>query len=437
MTISLYLTRPTATAPTAIYALIFLNARRFKYYSREQVHPNNWSTEKHRTKRSFTGSLELNQRLNDFEATIQKTYRRYVNDRGEEPSPALLRALLDKEFFKSAEQDEYERKLKTFWGFFDDFLQRSENGTRLHIQNHTPLAANTIKNFRNLKAHLKNFEQAKKKKIDFDVIDLKFYQAFTGYLTISKGLGINTIGKLITNLKVLLREAWEAGATANTNFTHRKFRSYQVQTDAVYLTEAEIQALQKLDLSNSSRHDKVRDMFVIGCYTGLRFSDFSRLSYSHIIEGVIHITQVKTAAPLYIPVRAELKEMFKKYPDQLPTAMTNQEFNRVLKEVCRRCDALQEEVTINKIAGGRQLTVSKPKYEFVQSHTARRSFATNEYMAGDLQPFEIRAITGHKTDKAFYKYIRMTPKENAANVARKWEEREAQKMKKVPQLKAV
>lgn len=437
MTISLYLTRQTAKSPTAIYALIFLNARRFKYYSREQIHPTHWSTEKHRVKRSFTGSLELNQRLNDFEATIQDTYRRYVNDTGEEPSPALLRALLDKAFSKTAEQDEYERMLKTFWGFFDDFLQRSENGTRLHIQNHTPLATNTIKNFRNLKAHLKNFEQTKRKKVDFDVIDLKFYQAFTGYLTINKGLGINTIGKLITNLKVLLREAWEAGATPNTSFTHRKFRSYQVQTDAIYLTEAEIKSLQEVDLSTSSRHDKVRDMFIIGCYTGLRFSDFSRLSYAHIIENTIHITQVKTAAPLYIPVRAELKRIFDKYPEQLPAAITNQEFNRVLKEVCRRCDVLKKEVTIIRIAGGKQLTVCKPKHEFVQSHTARRSFATNEYIAGDLQPFEIRAITGHKTDKAFYKYIRMTPKENAANVARKWEERETRKMRVVQPLKAV
>lgn len=65
----------------------------------------------------------------------------------------------------------------------------------------------------------------------------------------------------------------------------------------------------------------------------------------------------------------------------------------------------------------------------VTSHTARRSFATNEYLARDLQLAEIRSITGHKTDKSFYKYIRTTPIENAENVAKKWKERENRKLR--------
>ena len=64
---------------------------------------------------------------------------------------------------------------------------------------------------------------------------------------------------------------------------------------------------------------------------------------------------------------------------------------------------MEKEITTHEIKGGKKITIIKPKYEFISSHSARRTMATNEYKAGDLEISEIMAITGHKTEKSFYK----------------------------------
>ena len=87
------------------------------------------------------------------------------------------------------------------------------------------MAPKTIFQFENLKRHLENYQKAKKTKIEFDKIDLTFYNDFVEYLTTKLKLAPNTIGKLITNLKVFLREAFDEGITTNNIFANRRFRS--------------------------------------------------------------------------------------------------------------------------------------------------------------------------------------------------------------------
>lgn len=276
--------------------------------------------------------------------------------------------------------------------------------------------------------HLCAFEKVSRRMIEFESIDMKFYYGFVDYLTQVKKLAINTIGKLITNIKVLMREAVEVGYTTNMEFTHRRFRSVSIETDAVYLTETEIIELRKLDLSPCKRLESVRDLFLIGCYTGLRFSDLSQLSIEAVSNNILTLIQVKTGDRVYIPLKNEVQVIIEKYDGAFPRAISNQKFNQYLKKICSGCELLKTEVVIIKFVAGKKISLVKPKYEFIVSHTARRSFATNEYLARDLQPAEIRAITGHKTDKSFYTYIRISPMENAANVAKKWQEREERRV---------
>ncbi len=329
---------------------------------------------------------------------------------------------------------------RTFWGFLQNFIDRMQSGSRVHLQKNTPLSQSTINNVRNLKNHLLEYERVSRRAIEFDTIDMTFYYGFTDYMTKVKKANINTIGKLITNIKVVMREALEFGYTSNMIFTHRKFRSAAADTDMVYLNTKEISEIGKLDLSEDQRLERVRDLFLVGCYTGLRFSDLSRLSTDAIDNDILCVTQVKTGDPVHIPLRLEVKTIIDKYDGKFPEPISNQKFNQYLGEVCAKCELLQKEVSIQTFTGGKRISIVKPKHKFITSHTARRSFATNEYLARDLQPAEIRAITGHKTDKSFYKYIRTTPRENAENVAKKWKEREQRNLVLVPgknQLRAV
>lgn len=74
--------------------------------------------------------------------------------------------------------------------------------------------------------------------------------------------------------------------------------------------------------------------------------------------------------------------------------------------------------------GGLKVVENYAKWEVLCSHTARRSFATNEYLAG-TPSITIMAITGHKTEKAFLRYIKLTPNEHAKLLKLHWQKRNA------------
>src|SRR5690606_7334890 len=120
------------------------------------------------------------------------------------------------------------------------------------------------------------------------------------------------IGKDIKTLKVILNEATERGINKNLQYKSRKFSTTSEQTDSIYLTEKEIKEIESLDLTNNQRLDNVRDLFLIGCYTGLRYSDYSILTPSQIKDGFIEIKQqTKTGQPVVIPVHHTVKKILK------------------------------------------------------------------------------------------------------------------------------
>ncbi|MEP6947715.1 MAG: phage integrase SAM-like domain-containing protein [Ginsengibacter sp.] len=443
MKINFYLKNPSGDYETWIYCLISYQNKRVKIYTDQKINPKFWNLEAQRVRQTlkFKNHSEYNSWLLDIISAADKIeldWKKLNSDKAEiPPIPShVLKEKLRKYLTKITKDERKEKEKFTFWGYYENFLHRMENGTRVHLEKGTPLASKTIFQFHNLKRHLINFEQREKFKIDFENIDLNFYKKFVDYLTIKLQVGPNTIGKLITNLKVFLREALEDGITANNVFTHRKFKSLNFKSDTVYLTTAEIKEMQNLDLAGQPRYDRVRDTFVIGCYTGLRFSDLIKIQPHHIENGMIEITQTKTQNAVVIPMVKDVVQILEKYKNSLPK-ISNQKYNEYLYEVCKKCEALKLEITTHAIKGGKRTTIIMPKYEFISSHTARRSFATNEYKAGDLEVSEIMAITGHKTEKAFYKYIRETPKETAMRIKQKFVDRELRQAAITNHLKAV
>ena len=428
MKVNFYLKDGKATQETWIYCLIRYQNKKVKHYTNLRIHPKHWNIKEKQVRKSHPNSPELNHWLKGVETFVAKLeleWSKKYSSTGKVPiiPPTYLKENLDKYFTKTTKDEREEDNQKSFWGFYNEFLTRMKNGIRVHLSKRTRMAPKTISQFDNLKRHLENYQKAKKTKIDFDKIDITFYYDFVGYLTTKLELSPNTIGKLITNLKVFLREAFDEGITTNNIFTHRKFRSISSIAETIYLTPTEIKEITNLDLKTNLKLDRVRDMFIIGCYTGLRFSDIVNIKPEHINDGMIEITQVKTKEKVTIPIRPEVERLLSKYNNSLHK-ISNQKFNDYLYEVVKKCEGLEIEVTKNTIQGSNPVVTKKPKYEFVSSHTARRSFATNEYMAKGLNVRDIMAITGHRTEKSFYKYIRQTPKENAERVKIIWKERE-------------
>lgn len=443
MKVNFYLKNPAADYETWIYCLIRYQNKNVKVYTDQKIHPKFWNPELQRLRQTlkFPTHPEYNTWLMSIITAADRIEKDWKNQNSANaiipPIPShVIKEKLRKYLTKINKDERLENQKLTFWGSYENFLYRMENGTRVHLEKGTPIAPKTIFQFHNLKRHLQNFERNTKFKIEFENIDMTFYKKFVDYLTIKLKLAPNTIGKLITNLKVYLREALEEGLTTNNIFTHRKFKSISFKSDTVYLTTDEIKALQELNLSGDPRYERVRDMFVVGCYTGLRHSDLSKIKPENINDGMIDMVQTKTGRQIIIPMVSDVVTILEKYNNALP-GISNQKYNEYLYEVCKKCEILEKEITIHEIKGGKKVTHIKPKYEFISSHTARRTFCTNEFKAGDLEISEIMALSGHTTEKSFYKYIRETPKGTAERIKEKFIQRKLKQDAVINHLKAV
>jgi integrase len=154
-------------------------------------------------------------------------------------------------------------------------------------------------------------------------------------------------------------------------------------------------------------------LFIIGCYTGLRFSDLSQLRKENIIKGghMAKISTIKTGEMVMIPLKGIVKTILNKYEGIVPEALSNQKMNEYLKEVGELAK-LNESILITSTKGGKRSTETFKKFELITTHTARRSFASNAYLSG-VPTISIMKITGHRTEKSFLKYIKISQEDNA------------------------
>jgi len=158
--------------------------------------------------------------------------------------------------------------------------------------------------------------------------------------------------------------------------------------------------------------ERVRDIFIIGSETGLRFSDLSKLNKENITpENTIRIKTEKVGKTIEAPITPKVRQIFEKYNYQLPKIPTNKNFNDYIKMVASRA-GINEPVTIERSKGVFVIGQTVEKNELTTSHTARRSFATNAFLAG-VPSISIMKITGHKTEASFMKYLKMSAKDNA------------------------
>ena len=143
----------------------------------------------------------------------------------------------------------------------------------------------------------------------------------------------------------------------------------------------------------------------------MRFSDYSRLSEDNIRNGMIYMTQKKTAGRVVVPASPKVIAILRRNGGAAPK-MPQAVLNRVIKIVCFKA-RIFDKIEVTKSRGGRHETSMKEKYELVSSHTARRTAATLLYQSG-VPAAQVMQLTGHKTEAEFYKYIRTTKEENAA-----------------------
>ena len=245
-------------------------------------------------------------------------------------------------------------------------------------------------------------EFANGRKLRFGDMTYALMEEYIQWMATVKNLSVNTRGCHVKNVKTAMSDAYKKGLHQNMDFL--RYRREKEEVDNVYLTDAEIRCLEEMDLCGMK--EVSRDLFLIGCYTAMRFSDYSRLSMDDIRDGVIRQVQQKTMERVVVPANPKVIAILQKYGGKAPR-ISQQKLNSNIKVICRDA-GITDRISI--VRNGQMLEVEK--WELVSSHTARRTAATNMFKAG-IPAIAIMKITGHRTESSFMKYIKIDKEENA------------------------
>lgn len=417
------LKEPRSLNDTLIFLVFRYGEKRVKISTNQKICPKYWSKAEHRARetKQFPQYPEFNARLKNIENDAMEVFMKYQNEHDhQQPTVEVLRELLNQKLNPTTIDTE-----KDFFSFAEKFVKEAE--TRINDKTGKVFSTSTIQVYNRCLELLREYSKKKKKRIDFDTIDLDFYHDFTAYLNKEYKFSTNSIGKQIKIVKTFLNDATERGVNTNLSFKSKRFRVTTEKSENIYLTEKELEEIFDKDLSDNKKLDRVRDLFLVGCWTGLRFSDFTNIKPENIKGDYIEIETKKTAEPVVIPIHSTVKKIMAKYNGQyensLPPAISNAKMNEYLKDLGKLIDCLKIPVSTGITKGGLYVATNKPKHDLITTHTARRSFASNLFVEG-FPSATIMKITGHRTEKAFMSYIKITPTENAKILQLHWQNKQ-------------
>lgn len=379
------------------------------YATTLKIEPLFWDEKKQRAKNSkyCINKDEINAALTSIESKLNL----FITDAATKGNPVTkdeLKNLLDIHFGKkiAAAYD--------FHSFFEEFIRLCDTRVSPHRGGQT-IDYKTKREYARTYYYIQEYEIKRKVHLEFRSITQSFFNDFVAFLQ-ELGLSTNTIWHKTVSLKAVMKAANEQELTNNTKY--QLFKNVSEESQSVALSEDELDALARFDFSSSARLERTRDLFLVGCWTGLRFSDFTRIREENIKDGMITIQQQKTNEFVTIPLHPVFLRIWEKYNSNLPANISNQKFNDNLKDVCREA-GLTEHVLKSITKGGKKQTTIYEKWQLVSSHTARRSFATNLYKSG-FPSISIMQITGHKTESSFLKYIKVSKEEHAKMLMAHW-----------------
>ncbi|GAK95527.1 integrase [Nonlabens tegetincola] len=393
--------------------LIFLRARfpeenkYFKYSTGESIHPKYWDKKNKRPNRIPGRSADaIKCREVDTQlARYSDEFYRSVSELKIHDMKVTIEAVrekLDLVFKKTVSK-------KTFFEVYQLFIDERKLLGKV--------GGRTIQKDENILKTLRDFQDYTKFSVRFNTMNKDFYIRFVRYCREEKEhrLKDNTLGKHFAYLKTFLRWARDNGYHTNNDFT--KWENISSDTYEIALTEDELLKLYNYDFSNHKKLERVRDVFVFGCATGLRYSDYSKVSKANIQNDCLLVNTQKTKNYLTIPLNKYSKNILEKYNYELPS-ISPQRFRDYIKDAAELCEI---DTPIKKVSfmGSKRIEKTHKKHKLIGTHTARRTFITLSLEKG-MRPEVVMSITGHKDYKSFQKYIKLSQRVKADEMNKAW-----------------
>ena len=218
----------------------------------------------------------------------------------------------------------------------------------------------------------------------------------------------STISKELAALKWFLKWAKRKGYNKFSEFELFKPKIKNIQKKIIFLNQSELKKLREFEIPEENKNlEKIRDIFLFQCFTGLRYSDVFNLKKANIRENYIEVTTLKTSENLIIELNKLSKNILEKYKDiegekALPV-ISNQKMNDYLKELAELA-GINDLVTTTYYKGNVRFEEITPKYALLGTHAGRRTFVCNALSLG-IPPNVVMKWTGHSDYKSMKPYI--------------------------------
>lgn len=383
------------------------SANRFVYPTDFSILPKNWN-QKSQSVRYINSEPLAFQINNSLRSVHNAAYAAYVKSK--EESIPLTNEYLKRSLDAATGKTMFAKKLSLF-EFIEKYISESEN--RTNPRTGLKISYRSIQEYTTTLKNIKAFQEENREPLDWTNLSVNTFKDFRDYLTTEKDYAINNTAKHVDNFRQFLREAKDEKFVFDYSIlTNKKIVVAREEAINVVLNEEELSRIEKLNLNDIK--EKVRDLFLISCWTGLRISDFTNIQ-SHNIKHLedndfLEIFQKKTGSKVVIPCFQIVKEILRKWNDKLPS-VSDQKINMHLKEICKEAK-IKETIEKQQTKGGKKIITVSEKWELVTAHTGRRSFCTNMVKRG--YPLKaIMQISGHKKENVFLKYVVLTPMEYA------------------------
>lgn len=328
-----------------------------------------------------------------------------------------------------------EEERAKIWNFLNQFCADIKSGTRLNGNDR--YSVGTVKAWYSFMKLYDGFDR--KHRFTWDMVNREFVTKFLAYME-KQGYMVTAQNKYLVTLRALVGYAYTDGIHNNDRatkcFSKKKIEERDKAAE-IYLTEAELQALCEMPLSGL--HDQVRDIFLVGCYTCQRVSDYNNISkdsFTTTAKGtpIIRLIQQKTRTEVKIPImNPNLQAICEKYNYNIPSVIDviiNRYIKQILKELSEKVPSLALKVPTKltmkqkqNLANGKieiehndKGEVVMPRYNCVTTHTARRSGITNMYLSHKYTIVQMMHVSGHKTQKTFMDYIKLSSDEIADEI---------------------
>lgn len=411
----------TKNKSTAIRCVVRFNNDRIVFGTNLKIDPKFWNekTQSVKSTTSFDGS-DIQNKLDSIKEFIDSEFDKfnYYPDAGDFKVTCKEFIVAEPPSVEDAAEERY------LISYLDSLIAKMKSGDK-RITGGRSLGQRytdgTIRGYTTALNRLKSFVKLNGiKDISFDQVNKGFYDNLQSYFYNELKLSTNYFATVIKIIKSVMNNAREENLHTNIDFNSRYFLKPSYESDTIYLTIEQLEKIKNCELEEKHLQ-QARDLFLIGCWTGLRFSDFSTLNKNDIEGGFIRVLTEKTKERVSIPVHPVILEILYSNDGEFPKNMTNQRLNLYIKIIAKRA-GLGKTVTVKKNRGGADVHEKIDFADLITTHTARRSFATNMFKMG-IPTLVIMAITGHRTEVAFLRYIRVSNEEKANMMLEMWQKR--------------